>query len=370
MTSLASIPFNDLGRGTQAIRGSIDAAIARVLDSGWFVLGPEHDALENELAEYLGVKHAINVANGTDALELALAALGVGSGDYIVTVANAGAYTTTAALLLGARPVYCDVDPQTLLMSTDTLSAALAICPEKPRAIVVTHLYGALAPIEAIVALAREKGIPVIEDCAQSLGARTSAGLGGSFADISTTSFYPTKNLGALGDGGAVVTNSDEHAQAIRRMRQYGWKTKYSIGFSHGKNSRLDEMQAAILRVKLPLLDTMNEQRRQIHLQYETASSERVDVVNSGDSESFIGHLAVIRVDDREKAVAHFQSHGIKTDIHYPVPDHQQQIPYFTFVAASLSVTERASDQILSVPLFPELAESEVERIVSAIGAL
>lgn len=360
------IPFNDLGRGAQQLRAEIDAAVARVISSGWFVLGPEHDALETELSEFVGVENAINVGNGTDALELALAAVGVTAGSQVVTVANAGAYTSTAALLLGAEPVYCDIDPVTLLMTAETLKATLALLPEKPHAIVVTHLYGALAPVEEIVALAHTHGIPVIEDCAQSLGASVHGRRGGSFADISTTSFYPTKNLGALGDGGAVFTNDDELANNVRRMRQYGWGSKYSIEYAHGKNSRLDEMQAAILRVKLPLLDSQNERRRQIHSHFESAEHAGIRVLNRS-SESFIGHLAVVVAEDRDGARETMHAASIRTDVHYPIPDHKQHFPHFTPRLMPLEVTEWASRAIFSVPLFPELTEEEVRRITEAL---
>lgn len=368
MSSQGVIPFNDLGRGTQAIRAEIDATISRVLNSGWFVLGPEHEALETELASYVGVQHAINVANGTDAIELALAAVGVASGDIVVTVANAGAYTTTAALLLGAKPVYCDVDPVTLLMTVGTLRDALAVCPEKPKAIVVTHLYGALAPIEEIVELAHSQGIKVIEDCAQSLGARLEGGQGGSFGDISTTSFYPTKNLGALGDGGAVFTNDDDLATSVRRMRQYGWSSKYSIGYAHGKNSRLDELQAAILRLKLPRLDSQNARRNEIQSAYQAASLLNF-VGLRPMNESSNSHLAVILVEDRDKTIGHFSNLSIKTEIHYPIPDYKQNIPLFDPIPSELEVTQWASTRILSVPLFPELTQQEIERICASLGA-
>ncbi|MDH6536588.1 DegT/DnrJ/EryC1/StrS family aminotransferase [Aurantimicrobium minutum] len=361
------VPFNDLGRGTRDLRTQIDSAIARVVSSGWFVLGPEHDALEIELSEYLGVKHAINVGNGTDALELALAAVGVTAGSQVVTVANAGAYTSTAALLLGAEPVYCDVDSTTLLMSVETLETTLASLAEKPQAIVVTHLYGALAPIPELVAVARKHNIAIVEDCAQSLGATLGGRRGGSFADISTTSFYPTKNLGALGDGGAVFTNNDELADKVRRMRQYGWASKYSIEYAHGKNSRLDEIQAAILRVKLPLLDAQNERRRNIHSQYESAAHEGIALVNP-TTESFIGHLAVVVSDNRDAARASVEASGVKTDVHYPIPDHRQKFPDFVPREASLPVTEWAATSIFSVPLFPELEEREVHVITEALS--
>jgi len=373
MTS-APVPFNDLSRGTEHIRAELDAAIARVVSSGWFVLGPEHDALEVELADYVGTAHAINVGNGTDALELGLAALGVTPGSLVLTVANAGAYTSTAVRLLGAEPVYVDIDPITHLMSAATLEVALDKCGDLPAVIVVTHLYGALAPMRELLAVAAKHGIPVLEDCAQSLGARSEGTMGGAFGDIATTSFYPTKNLGALGDGGAVMTNSAELAERVRRMRQYGWASKYSIEHLHGRNSRLDEIQAAILRVKLPLLDGGNQRRRDIHSVYESAiadssSAQGLKLVNQS-SEKFIGHLAVLESDDRNAARAALDAAGIKTDVHYPVPDHKQKWPDFAPRHMPLTNTERAADRIFSVPMFPELTDAEVARVAAALSSL
>lgn len=365
----ATIPFNNLARGTTAFRAEIDAAISRVLSSGWFVMGPEHDALERELAAYVGTTHALNVGNGSDALELALAAVGVTAGDLIVTVANAGAYTTTAARLLGAFPIYSDVDPATLLMSVATLEATLALLPEAPAAIVVTHLYGALAPIEELVAVAARHGIAVVEDCAQSLGARTPNGMGGSFADVATTSFYPTKNLGALGDGGAIFTNSDEIATSLKRMRQYGWESKYNIQHAHGRNTRLDEMQAAILRAKLPLLDAGNERRRDIHEIYESAAPTTAKLLNRAD-ESFVAHLSVLTSDNRVAARQKLNEAGIATDVHYPIPDHQQGFPDFVARPMPLEVTEWAAQAVFSVPLFPELTDGEALRVKEALDSL
>ena len=369
MNTSVKIPFNDLGRGTEIIRPEIDDAISRVVSSGWFVLGPEHDALEIELAEYLGIKNAINVGNGTDALELALAAVGVQEGSQVVTVANAGAYTTTATLLLGAEPIYCDVDPETLLMTPQTLELALSKLSEKPQAVVVTHLYGALAQMSGIAKVAARHGIPLVEDCAQSFGASEAGKFGGTFGDIATTSFYPTKNLGALGDGGAVFTNNSEYAEKVRRMRQYGWSSKYKINFSHGKNSRLDEIQAAILRVKLPHLNENNEKRKLIHSRYETVKAAGIKVLNHS-SDSFIGHLAVFVSPTPQKVREQLAIEGIQTDVHYPIPDHKQQFPDFVPKVMPLEVTEWASESIFSVPLFPELSDKEVERICASLEAI
>lgn len=364
-----SIPFNDLSRGTELLRPQIDEAVSRVVSSGWFVLGPEHDALESELANFVGTKHAINVGNGTDALELGLAALDVQAGDYVVTVANAGAYATTAIRLLGAYPIYADVDSNTLLMSKSTLETVLRLAPEKPKAIVVTHLYGALAPMIEICEVAANHKIPVLEDCAQSLGAQSNEGMGGSLADVATTSFYPTKNLGALGDGGAVFTSRDDIADSVRRMRQYGWQSKYKIMYSHGRNSRLDEIQAAILRTKLPYLKASNERRRQIHSIYESASPSSAQLVNHSNP-GFIAHLAVLTSSNRQELRQRLSEAGIATDVHYPIPDHRQGFPDFTPIQTPLDTTEWASNSVFSIPMFPELLDEEVDCIKTELGNL
>ncbi|CAN5520546.1 DegT/DnrJ/EryC1/StrS family aminotransferase [soil metagenome] len=367
MNSSASVvPFNDLGRTAPEVMAEVEGAIARVLASGWFVMGPEHNAFEAELAAYVGVPHAVGLGNGTDALELALAALGVGEGDRVVTVANAGAYSTVAMRLLGAVPLFADVDPATLQMTPATFEAALAGAVAAPRAVVVTHLYGAMADVTGIVDIARRHGIAVLEDCAQALGASSGDRRAGTFGDIATTSFYPTKNLGALGDGGAVYTADADLADSVRRMRQYGWDSKYHIAFDHGRNSRLDELQAAILRVKLPLLDGYNERRRHIHRQYEAATGRMVNRA----SESFIAHLAVLTVDDREGARATLRQHGVSTDVHYPIADHQQHFPSGMPTGVSLQATERATTTVLSVPMFPELTDDEVTRVSEGLAAL
>jgi dTDP-4-amino-4,6-dideoxygalactose transaminase len=367
--SSSVIPFNDLSRASVEVKAEVEAAIARVLASGWFVMGPEHNAFEQELSAYFGVDHAVLVGNGTDALELALAAVGVGVGDLVLTVANAGAYTSVAARLLGATPVFCDVSPSTLLMTADGVREILAGDGRMPKAIVVTHLYGAMAPVREIVAVAREYGVAVVEDCAQSIGARLDGRQSGTFGDIATTSFYPTKNLGALGDGGAVFTRNQELAESVRRMRQYGWDSKYHIAYDHGRNSRMDELQAAILRVKLPHLDAWNERRRQIHSRYEAAVPRRLRFVNSS-SESFTAHLAVATSDDRAADREALKKAGIGTDVHYPIPDNKQDFASDRPAPVSLPVTEHAAQTVFSVPMFPELTDDEVDRTCAALASL
>lgn len=357
------IPLNDLSRAIAADRGLIDDAISRVLDSGWLVLGPENEKLEADLADYLKVGAAVTVANGTDALQLALISLGVGSGDLVVTVANAGGYTSTAAQSIGAEPWFADIDQSTLLMSEQTLHESLRRAPVKPAAVVVTHLYGAMAPVERLVAICNAHQIPVVEDCAQSLGAKVDGGFAGTFGAIGTTSFYPTKNLGALGDGGAVFTNDQELAARVRQLRQYGWSSKYTREASKGRNSRMDEIQAAVVHARLAHLDDRNLQRQSIHAQLERANSSRM--VNHR-SNSFVAHLAVMITDERENAVRHFHQAGIATDVHYPIADHQQKHAGRDS-AAPLQVTEWATRHILSLPMFPELRDDEVQRIVHSL---
>ncbi|KRC60468.1 hypothetical protein ASE14_05460 [Agromyces sp. Root81] len=368
MTSQPPVPFNDLSRFDDDLIAEIESSVSRVIRSGWYILGPENSTLEAALASFLGAGEAITLGNGTDALELSLAALGVGPGDSVLTVANAGGYTSVATRLLGARPVFCDIDPMTLLPTAATVRAALETLPEAPRAIVVTHLYGALAPVQEIVAVADEAGIPVVEDCAQSFGASIEGRRGGTFGRIATTSFYPTKNLGGMGDGGAIFTADEDLAARVRSLRQYGWGAKYTIERPHGRNSRMDEIQAAIVAVQLERLDANNARRRDIHRRYETAGATTVRVVNTAD-ESFTAHLAVVQAEHRADARAVFDRFGVKTDVHYPVADHRQPIqpPDETW---SLPSTEHATDTVFSIPMFPELRDDEVDRVCEALGEL
>lgn len=367
MTAKARIPLNDLDRGTRALRSEINAAIAGVLDRGYYVLGPENAALTQELTTYLGLE-SILVGNGSDALQLALSAVGVAAGDTVVTVANAGGYTSTAVRALGAKAVYADVERDDLLVSLQTIMDAITQTGTSPKAIVLTHLFGSTVDAAPIAAYAHENNMYVVEDCAQALGAAREEGKAGTFGDIATTSFYPTKNLGALGDGGAVMTNNAELAERVRRLRQYGWASKYRTTEPGGMNSRLDEIQAAVLRAKLPLLDEWNERRRSIHERYAAAISSGARLV-SNSLPGFIGHLAVVDSDDRDRATALFAEAGVATEIHYPIPDHQQ--PFLAnYPQPKLPETERSAQRIFSVPLFPELNDNEVDRVATVLAAL
>lgn len=361
-----AVPFNDLARETIQLRPQIEAAIHRVLDSGWFVMGPEHDALEHELSEYLqGVTTAL-VGNGTDALEIALRALGVGAHSTVLTAANAGAYTTVAAALMGARLLYADVNRDSHLLTLTNVQEAVDKAKTAPDVIVVTHLYGAAAETQQIVEWAHANGMRVLEDCAQALGAVVGETKVGTIGDIATTSFYPTKNLGAIGDGGAVFSSSKDLMSKVKMLRQYGWKTKYSLHEPSGRNSRMDELQAAILRVKLPLLDGWNARRREIHAEYESSVPRAVRLVNRAQP-SYVGHLAVAEVADRRAFIKHLGDYGVSTDIHYPIPDHRQAIAAKGI--ASLPNTEAIVGRIVSIPLFPTMTSHEVSQVSDALRA-
>ena len=292
------IPVNDLTRHAALIGGDLRRAVERVIQSGWYVLGAECEAFEGEFARYCGVSHCVGVGNGTDAIEIALRAFGVGLGSRVATVANAGFYTATALLALGAEPVYVDIDPNSQLMGVEDVGRA--IDGGGISAIVVTHLFGLLCDMDAILKMAKASGIPVLEDCAQAHGASRDGRRAGSFGHAASFSFYPTKNLGALGDGGAITTNDGDLAAKLRSLRQYGWKSKYCAVDSGGRNSRLDEMQAAILRAKLPFLEGWNRRRRAI------ASRYSAEIVNPGlpalaaRGEEFVAHLYVVTCEDRD----------------------------------------------------------------------
>ncbi|QVI86746.1 DegT/DnrJ/EryC1/StrS family aminotransferase [Pseudomonas viridiflava] len=340
--------------------------LTRTLDTHWYVLGSEVAGFEREFADYVGVAHCVSVANGSDALELALKGLGVGQGKKVVAVANAGFYGSTAIHAVGAEPVYADVDPKTLTLCTQSLSAVIAA--SKPSVIIVTHLYGQLANIEEIVQIATTAGIPVLEDCAQSHGARRNGKQAGSFGTIACFSFYPTKNLGALGDGGAVVTNDEQLAARIRQLRQYGWDQKYRVAIPGGRNSRLDEMQAAILRIKLPHLDTWNDQRRSIAKRYSEAFAGFNMQLPCSVADDYVGHLYVVRVEDRAAFAAALKEKQVSTDIHYPIADHKQPA-YNATASVALDVTEHSCDTVISLPCFPGLTDEEVNRVIDAVTA-
>jgi dTDP-3-amino-2,3,6-trideoxy-4-keto-D-glucose/dTDP-3-amino-3,4,6-trideoxy-alpha-D-glucose/dTDP-2,6-dideoxy-D-kanosamine transaminase len=360
---LKPVALNDLSRQTRALEGVLTAAAQRVLASGWYILGKECSAFEEEFGASCGVAHCVSVANGTDALELALRAVGAAPGGCVATVANAGGYSTAAIRALGAEPLYIDVEPTNLNMSAEDLAARLT---PGVKAIVVTHLYGRMADMPALCAVASRAGIPVLEDCAQAHGASLDGRKAGSWGTIAGFSFYPTKNLGALGDGGAVVTGDDGLARRVRSLRQYGWTGKYRNA-EYGRNSRMDELQAALLRVKLPHLDGWNRRRRQIASAYSEVLAGRANCPRDfGDD--YVAHLYVLRSPQRDRVRAALQNLGVSTDIHYPVADHQQDAARGSAAAASaLPVTEQAVREVFTLPCYAELEDGEVEAVCAAL---
>lgn len=359
--------INDLSRRVIRYKEHIKIAIDRVLDSGWFILGPEVKQFEQSFAHYVGAKYCISVANGTDALELALRALGVKHGDRVATVANAGMYTTTAILAIGAQPFYLDVD---LGSKNVTLSEVERAISSGVNAIVVTHLYGLAVPeIRQISKLCAQHDIPLLEDCAQAHGARVEGVHVGTFGTAAAFSFYPTKNLGAIGDGGAVLTSNDVVAERVMRLRQYGWSTKYRVEVSGSRNSRLDEIQAAILSVFLSDLDSTNERRREIARYYSAnIKNPEVSVPIHGFGEEYVAHLYVMRSTNRDLLRAHLRDHGIDTDIHYPIPDYRQPLFGNSFETIMLKNTELLCREVLTLPCYPEMTDVQVQQVITAIN--
>ena len=359
------VPLNDTAREHRSLQAELEDAVLGVLRRGRYVLGAEHDAFETELAEFLGVGRVLGVGNGTDALEIALRAVGAGPGRQVVTAGNAGGYGAVAARLLGADVVVADVDPGTLLL--DPVSAAAA-CTPQTAAVVVTHLYGRAADVPALRAVL-PPGVAVVEDCAQAAGARVGDLRCGSLGDIAAFSFYPTKNLGAAGDGGAVATADPALAEQVARLRQYGWTERFRVGLPGGRNSRLDELQAAVLRVKLRHLDGWNGRRRAVAEQY-AAAAARTRLAFAAPGPGDVAHLAVGTHPDRDGLAARLLAAGITTAVHYPVPDHHQSglaaVPGPTGTAG----VEQACREVLSLPCSPLLSDAEVDQVAAAVAEL
>jgi dTDP-4-amino-4,6-dideoxygalactose transaminase len=359
------IPLNDLGRYANSIADALATCAGRVLASGHFVLGPNVAAFEEAFAAYCGVSSCIGVANGTDALELSLRACGVHRDDRVVVCANAAMYGTGAVLAIGALPVFADVGNDGLI-TVSGLEAAIASTDVRPRAVIITHLYGRLADLDGLLAVAKRYGLRVIEDCAQAHGAMRNHRKAGSWGDAAAFSFYPTKNLGAIGDGGAVVTSDGEIAGRVRQLRQYGWSSKYRNSLAGGRNSRLDEIQAAFLLRMLQDLDRRNERRRQIAQRYSRSIQHpSIDVPAAGGPD-YVAHLYVLRSPARDALAAHLAERGIATDVHYPIPDHRQPILADTHASTSLPTTEKLCAESLTLPCFPELSDAECKAVIAA----
>lgn len=348
-----------------AHREDIDTVVKRVFESGWYILGEEVTSFEREFADYIGVSHGIGVGSGTAALHLALACCGIGRGDEVITVSHTATATVAAIELTGARPVLVDIEPDCFTMDPGRLE--FAITP-RTKAIVPVHLYGQPAEMSSILAVARQHGLRVIEDCAQAHGALYQGRRVGSLGDMACFSFYPTKNLGALGDGGMVVTSDRDLAEKAVSLRQYGWVDRYASQEA-GWNTRLDEVQAAILRVKLRHLDHDNAKRRSLAETYRRALADS-DVIlpHERDGSLHVYHLYVVRSTHRDELMACLREKGIGAAIHYPVPIHGQ--PAYAKLPGhdSLPITEQACREILSLPMYPELPASDVEHIAGSVS--
>jgi dTDP-4-amino-4,6-dideoxygalactose transaminase len=363
-----SVPFVDFNAHVRALRSEFDAAVARVLDSGWFILGPEVEAFEAELAARLGAREAVTVANGTEAIQLALEALGVGAGDAVVTSSLSAAFSALAIERAGARPVFVDVDPETL--NLDPAAVARALTPEV-KALLPVHLHGHPADMDPLLELARARGLFVVEDACQAIGARYRERPVGTLGHAGALSFYPTKNLGALGDGGAVLTNDPELARRLRQLRNGGQSDRYHHVVS-GINSRLDELQAAVLRAGLPHLDAWTERRRALAALYHEALAEAaVERPREQPWAHAVYHLYVVRHRERDRLMAELKERGIGTLIHYPIPLHLQ--PAFARggdAPGDLPNVELLAKEILSLPLYPELDDEQVREVARAVVAL
>jgi dTDP-4-amino-4,6-dideoxygalactose transaminase len=363
------VPQTDPKASYMAHKVEIDVAIQTVLESGQYILGREVEAFEKEFAAYVGVSHAIGVGNGTDALELALRACGVGSGDLVFTVSHTAVATVAAIELVGATPVLVDIDPNTYTLDPDSLETALARpLAGRPKAIIPVHLYGQPADLPGIIALARRYGLFVIEDCAQSHGATLAGRMIGAWGDIAAFSFYPTKNLGTMGDGGMVVTNDPSLAEKVRLLRQYGWRERY-ISQVPGCNSRLDELQAAILRVKLQHLETENARRCILAQVYNTLLADTgISLPEVNSDIVHVYHQYVICLPQRDQLRAYLRQKGVGTLIHYPVPVHLQPA-YINRIprVVPLLQTEQIARQVLSLPMFPQLRDDQVRLVGECI---
>ncbi len=351
----------------QSYQAEIEGAVKKVLRGNRYILGAEVSALEAEFARYIGVHDAIGVANGTDALELALRALDLKPGDEVITVSHTAVATVAAVEAAGAIPVLVDIDPEFFTLNSGQLEEVYSV---RTRAVIAVHLYGQAADLDAIASFCRKYKLMLIEDCSQAHGAKWKDMRVGSVGDISCFSCYPTKNLGAIGDAGLVGTSNLELAQKIRMLREYGWRERY-ISELRGRNSRLDELQAAILRIKLRYLEDDNGRRRKHAARYtETLNRSIVEVPSIRSHSEHVFHLYVIKTKKRAELISALNSHDIYPGIHYPVPIHLQPAYKGKIrTASSMKNTEEMAHQVLSLPMYPELSPRDVDRVATVINA-
>lgn len=370
------VPQTDPKAGYLAHQAEIDGALGRALASGWYILGQETAAFEKEFAAFVGVAHGLGVASGTDALVVALRACGVRPGDGVITVAHTAVATVAAVELAGAVPILADIDPLRFTLSPASLENTIRQHQAQPagrtvplKAVVGVHLYGQPADLPALEAITRQHGLTLIEDCAQSHGASLGGRATGTWGRAAAFSFYPTKNLGALGDGGAVVTSDPEVARQARLLREYGWQERY-VSHIPGLNSRLDEVQAAVLRVKLRHLEAENQRRQALARRYDeavTAAGLTAPAVAAQATHVF--HQYVVRTPARDRLRAFLGERGVGTLIHYPVPIHLQPAyrDRLELAPGGLPETEAAAREVLSLPMFPQLTDEQVERVCEAL---
>lgn len=358
------VPFLNLARLNENLRAPLDDAYRRVMDSGWYIMGKELLAFEAEFATYSGVKHCVGVGNGLDALVLLLRAHGVGPNDEVLVPANTFIATWLAVSQVGATPVPVEPDPETYNIDPSQVQRAITT---RTRAIIPVHLYGQTADMDPLMVLAAQYGLTVIEDAAQAQGARYKGRLAGSVGHSAAISFYPGKNLGALGDGGAVLTNDDDLADRVRILRNYGSRVKYQHEQA-GVNSRLDELQAAFLREKLRVLEVWNEQRRRLAELYDQSLGglEGLRLPNVASWALPVWHLYVVATPQREALRDHLERCGIGTVIHYPTPPHLQPC-YSEYSSCHLPLATRLADEVLSLPMSPDMTDAEVDEVVTAV---
>jgi dTDP-4-amino-4,6-dideoxygalactose transaminase len=354
-------------------RDDIDAAVQRVLESGWYILGKETEAFERAFAAWCGVNHAVGVGNGTDALVIALKSLGIGAGDAVFTVSHTAVATVAAIEMAGATPVLVDIDPASYTIDPTKLEDAVRNFAAsgkagRARAVIAVHLYGHPCDLAAIRGICKRFDLFLIEDCAQAHGARWHGERVGRFSDMACFSFYPTKNLGAFGDGGAVVTNDGRLAGLASAYRQYGWRERYLSDLA-GMNTRLDEMQAAMLAVRLQRLDQEIAARRDIAACYDAALKEVINTPEVRQDATHAYHLYVVRHALRDRLASSLKAAGIGSGVHYPVPVHLQKayVGRMTLAPSGLEETERAAREVLSLPMHPFLNQEDVARVVAGV---
>ncbi|RLD01147.1 MAG: transcriptional regulator [Chloroflexi bacterium] len=360
------VPLLDLVSQYKEIKPEIDAAIQRVLDSGYFILGPEVVALEAEVADYLGVAHGIGVASGTDALILALRALDIRAGDEVILPAYSFFATVGAILHVGAIPVFVDVDEKTYCIDAEQVRAKIS---EKTKAIIPVHLYGQSADMDVLVEIAAEHDLRIIEDNAQAFGAEYKGRKTGGIGDIGCLSFFPSKNLGGYGDGGMVVTDNPKLAENLRMLRVHGWKKKYFPEVL-GYNSRLDALQAAILRVKLPYLDGWNDGRRKVAHAYSSALAgiENLRTPYEAPDRKHVYHLYILQIPNRDELESHLKEAEIGTSVYYPQPLHlAEPCRALGYKEGDFPVAEKASAETIAIPVYPEMSNEQIDYVVEVL---